>query len=64
MRTKDFTVTENDDIGRNEEETVMILNAPLGSKSYFKVWVMSPADALNLYHKLGDYLVGLGVKRG
>lgn len=64
MRSKDFTVTENDDIGRNEEETVMILNAPKGARSYFKVWTMSPDDALHLYHQLGDYLVAQGVNRG
>lgn len=64
MRRKDFTVTANDDIGRNKDETVMILNSPKGARSYFKVWTMSPEDALHLYHQLGDYLMAMGDERG
>lgn len=54
---KKFVVGPTQERHVTEDNAVTIANYPHKGAQYCQVWVMSKRDVLNLYHRLGDYLV-------
>lgn len=55
MVKKPITVTANDDL-LNRIETEIKIVRPITERTSM-VWTMSKRDALELFHRLGDYIV-------